>query len=113
MAVVIAKYQSSVHCARGLWRKRWNHFNSEFLQCASHFGELPPIESFPLLRVLKEMAGPITVKRTEQTSLLNDFTQSDHDGSSRFGLHQLGVVDLTGGVIENHDQVYHRSSWNH
>src|SRR5262249_20577250 len=91
--------------AAGLWRKSRDHFDSQFLQCASDLGELPTVEGFTLLWVLKKMAGPITVERTKEAATFDDFPQCPHHGSCRFGLHELGIVDLTGRVIQNDDQV--------
>ena len=53
----------------------------------------------------EEVAATVAVQRTEQALGLNHFAQARHDRSRRFFLHQLRVVDLTGGIIENHDQV--------
>jgi len=37
--------------------------------------------------------------------LLDHFPQGGHHGSRRFFFHQLGVVDLTSGIIEHGQQI--------
>ena len=51
------------------------------------------------------VASPVAVQGTEQTLGFDHLAQTCHHRSRRFLLHQLGVVDLTGGVVQNHDQV--------
>src|SRR5215831_14967851 len=51
------------------------------------------------------MAGSIAVKGTEQSLPLNDIAQRGHHRPRGFVFDQLGVVNLTGGVIQNHQQI--------
>jgi hypothetical protein len=51
------------------------------------------------------MAPPITVERAEQSLAFDHRSQALHHRPGGFLLHQLRVVDLAGGVIQNHDQV--------
>src|SRR5215475_13078751 len=57
------------------------------------------------LRGKKEMAGSIAVKRTKHALPLNHLAQRCHYCAGRYLLYQLGVIDLAGGVIHDHQQV--------
>src|SRR5580765_3072481 len=57
------------------------------------------------LRRQPEMATTIAVQRAEHALALDHFPQSRHHRRRRFLFHQLGVVNLAGGVVQNHDQV--------
>src|SRR6201993_3975885 len=57
------------------------------------------------LRRQPEMASPIAVQRAEHAFALDHFPQSGHHRRRRFLLHQLGVVNLARGIVQNHDQV--------
>ena len=56
-------------------------------------------------RCEEEMAGSIAVKGTKHSLRFNHCAQASHHRASRFLLHQLGVVDLAGGVVHDHQQV--------
>ena len=51
------------------------------------------------------MASPIAVQRAEHALALDHLPQSCHHRRRRFLLHQLRVIDLAGGVVQNHDQI--------
>ncbi len=51
------------------------------------------------------MASPVRVQGAEQPLALDHLPHRRHDRGRRFLLHQLRIIDLAGGVIENHDQV--------
>src|SRR5260370_2018271 len=51
------------------------------------------------------MAAPIAVQRAESAFALDHFLQSRHHCRRRFLFHQLRVIDLARGVLQNHDQV--------
>src|SRR5258708_5401341 len=51
------------------------------------------------------MAAPIAVQRAEYAFALDHFLQSRHHCRRRFLFHQLRVIDLARGVVQNHDQV--------
>ena len=51
------------------------------------------------------MASPIAVQRAEHALALDHLPQSCHHRRRRFLLHHLGVVNLAGGIVQNHDQV--------
>jgi hypothetical protein len=53
----------------------------------------------------EEVTATIAVQRAEQSFALDHRPQAGHHRPRRFFLHQLGVVDLAIGVVENHDQV--------
>ena len=57
------------------------------------------------LRRVPEMAAAIAVQGTEHSVLGNHFLQPSHHRQRRFFLAQLCVIDLAGGVIQDHDQV--------
>jgi hypothetical protein len=52
-----------------------------------------------------EMAATIAVQGAEQPLAFQHFPQPRHYRQRRFFLHQLRIVDLTGGIIQNDDQV--------
>src|SRR6204780_2755836 len=51
------------------------------------------------------MAAPVAIQGAEQSLPFDHFAQSAHPRLRRFLLHQLRVVNLTGGIIQNHDQI--------
>ena len=51
------------------------------------------------------MAAPIAVQGAEHAFALDHFLQPRHHRQRRFFFHQLRVVDLAGGIVQNHDQV--------
>jgi len=51
------------------------------------------------------MTASIRVQGAEQPLALDDFSQRGHHRNRRLFFHQLGVIDFTGGVVQNHDQV--------
>ena len=63
------------------------------------------IDRFPRFRRQPEMAATIAVQGAEQALALDHFLQGCHHGQGRLLFHQLGVVDLTAGIVENDQQV--------
>ena len=57
------------------------------------------------LRRVPEVAGTIAVQRAEQAVAFDHLAQRCHHRPRRFFLHQLRVVDLAGGIVEQHQQV--------
>ncbi len=57
------------------------------------------------LRRHEEVAPPVAVQGAEQPLGFDHFPQPRHHRPGRFLLHQLRVVDLAGGVVQDHDQV--------
>ena len=51
------------------------------------------------------MGSAVGIERTEQPLLFNHCPQPGHHGGGRFLLGQLRIVDLAGGVVQDHDQV--------
>jgi hypothetical protein len=52
-----------------------------------------------------EMAAAIAVQSTEHSLVLDDLLQFRHHRQARFLLRQLRVIDLAGGIVEDHNQV--------
>src|SRR6267378_5854887 len=82
-----------------------NHLNPQFLQGPSHLRRPRAIDRLTGFRGMEEMASPIAVERTESAFSFDDFPQSGHHRGGRFFFHQLRVVDLAGGIVENHQQI--------
>src|SRR5271170_1800730 len=51
------------------------------------------------------MAAPVAIQGAEQSLLLEPLSPSGHHCLRRFLLHHLRVVNLTGAIIQNHDQI--------
>src|SRR5438445_13394211 len=64
-----------------------------------------PVDSPSRLGGEPEMAAAITVKGAEDAFALDYFLQPRHHGHGRFLLRELRVIDLAGGIVQNHDQV--------
>src|SRR3974390_2858731 len=82
-----------------------NHLNPQLAQRPAYLRYPMGIHLATRLRRQPEMAAPIAVQRAEQALALDHFAQSRHHRRRRFFLHQLPVVDLAGGVVQNHQQV--------
>src|ERR1700726_1054617 len=82
-----------------------NHLHAQLVQCPPHLRAAVIIHLAAHLRRQPEMTPPIAVQRAEHAFALDHFLQSRHHRRRRFLFHQLGVVDLTGGIVQNHDQV--------
>src|SRR5207244_780130 len=82
-----------------------NHANPEFAQRPSHLGQTVRINRFSRLRSQPEVAAAIAVQGAEQALALDHRAQRCHHRCRRFFLHQLRVVDLAGGVVQDDDQV--------
>src|SRR5713226_9448625 len=63
------------------------------------------IDSSSYLGSEPEMAAPVAVQGAEHTFPLNHFFQPRHHRQGRFFFHQLRVIDLAAGIIQNHNQV--------
>src|SRR5712671_5872781 len=82
-----------------------NHLYPQFAQRSSHLRQSMRIHFPAHLRRQPEMAPPIAVQCAEHALALDHFLQSRHHRQRRFFFHQLGVIDLAAGIVENHDQV--------
>ena len=51
------------------------------------------------------MAGAIAIKRAKHSLLLNHLPQRGQHCGRRFFFHQLRIIDLTGGIVEDDDQI--------
>src|SRR5258705_13852151 len=51
------------------------------------------------------MTAPVAIQGTKYPLLLDQFLQSRHHRDRRFFFHQLGVVDLAAGIVQDDDQV--------
>src|SRR5947209_11292175 len=96
--------EASLRTAPCLRRISRDHLHSEFLQSAAHLRRAARIHSLTTFRRDKEMPSSIAIQRAEQSFGLDHFVQGGHHSSRAFGFHQLRVVDLTGGVVQDHDQ---------
>jgi hypothetical protein len=52
-----------------------------------------------------EMAAPIAIQRAEGSFALDYLFQPRHHRQRRFFFRELRVVDLAGGIIQDHNQV--------
>src|ERR1043165_1661229 len=53
----------------------------------------------------KEMAGSIAIEGGEPALGFHDVPNAGHNCPGRLLIHQLCIVDLAGGIVQNHDQV--------
>src|SRR5882762_9866785 len=51
------------------------------------------------------MTAPVAIQGAKYPLLLNHCLQSRHHRDRRFFFHQLGVVDLAAGIVQDDDQV--------
>src|SRR5687768_16884013 len=51
------------------------------------------------------MTRPVRVQAAENTFSFYHLPYSRHDRSGRFSFDQLGIIDLSGRIVEDHDQV--------
>ena len=89
----------------GLRRVGGNHLHPQLAQRSSHLRQAMGIDLAPHLRRQPKMAAPVAVQGAEQALALDHLPQRRHDRGRRFFLHQLRIVDLAAGIIQNHDQV--------
>src|SRR5437660_668919 len=82
-----------------------NHLNVQFTQGSSHLGQTMAIDFPSHLRRQPEMAAPVAVQRAEHAFAFDHFLQPCHHRHRRLFLHQLRVINLAGGIVQNHDQV--------
>jgi len=68
-------------------------------------GQYPGIDRFPGFGREEKVTSPIAMERTKQALTLHHIAQCRQHRAGRFLLHQLGIVDLVGGIVENHQQV--------
>jgi len=100
-----ARSRSCVRSARGLRRIGRDHLHPQFLQRPAHLRRTMLIDFLAGLRRIEKVTATVAVKRAEQTPRCDHRAQPSHHRARRFLLHQLRVVDLAGGVVQNHDQV--------
>src|SRR5262245_59684888 len=68
-------------------------------------GQHPGIDRFLSFGRIEEVTCTVAVDRTEQSLPFDHVSQRGKQRSRRFLFYQLGVVDLVGGIVENHQQV--------
>ena len=51
------------------------------------------------------MGSAVGIKRTEEPLLFDHCAQTCHDRVGRFLRCQLRIIDLAGGIVQNHNQV--------
>src|SRR5262247_1820866 len=69
------------------------------------FGQLTGIDPLAGLRCPEEVTGTVTIERGEPTLGMDHMSDRRHYGSRRFLLDQLRVINLTGGVVQNDNQI--------
>src|ERR1035438_4186535 len=79
--------------------------HTQFFHGAAHLRRTVIIDLAPALRRQPEVGSAVGIERTEQPLLFNHRTQPGHYSGGRLLLGQLRVVDLAGGVVQDHDQV--------
>ena len=83
-----------------------DHLNPQPLQRPPHLGSVVRgLTGPPAAGVGEKVARPIAVKRAESSLPFDHFPQPGHHRARRLLLHQLRVVGLAGGVIDDLDQV--------
>src|SRR6202140_5399870 len=88
-----------------LRRIRRNHLNAQITHGPSHLGQPLPVYDLSFFRRQPEVAAAIAIQSAENTALLDHGAQCRQRGGRGLLLHQLRIVDLAGGVIENYQQV--------
>src|SRR5450759_616509 len=88
-----------------LWRIGRDHLHSQLLHRPSNLRQAVLIHLLPRLHRDEKVTPPVAVQGAEQALGFDHLAQAGHHRSRRFFLHQLRVVNLTGGVVQNHDQV--------
>jgi len=53
----------------------------------------------------EKVAGPVAVQRTENRLRFDHLPHHRHQRARACFLHQLGIVDLAGGIVQNGDQI--------
>ena len=97
--------EAAFAAAPRLRRVRRDHLHSQLVQRPPHLGSTLVVHLAADLRRQPEMAAPIAVQGAEHTFALDHFPQPRHHRQRRFLFHQLRVINLAGGVVQNHDQV--------
>ena len=82
-----------------------NHPHSQFVQRSSHLRHPLVVHRSARLRRQPEMAAAIAVQSAEQPLRSITSRNAAITVCRRFLLHQLRVINLAGGVIQNHDQI--------
>ena len=79
--------------------------HSQFLHGAAHLRRALIIDLATALRRQPEMGSTVGIERAEQPLLFDHCPQPGHHCRGRPFLGQLRIVDLAGGVVQDHDQV--------
>src|SRR5678809_341810 len=96
---------AALHPPSRLRRIRWNHLGPHFFQGSSQLRHLVLIHLAARLRCHEEMARPITIQGTEDTPLFDHLPHRRHQRPRSFFLHQLRVIDLASGIVQDGDQI--------
>src|SRR5215472_7093501 len=91
--------------AAGLRRIGGYHLHSQLAQRSTYLRQAVGIDLASRLRGEPEMAAAIAVQSTENALALDDFLQPRHHRERRFFLGELRVVNLAGGIVQDHNQV--------
>ena len=82
-----------------------DHLHSELFHRSADLRQPMRIDLLAGFAGDKEMAAAIAVQRAEQTFALDYFAQGNHHRAGGFFFHQLRVVDLARGVVQDHQQI--------
>ncbi len=97
--------EAALRATSRLRRVGRNHIHSQFLHGTAHLCRTVIIDLAAALRRQPEMGSAVGIERTEQSLLFNHCPQPGHHREGRFLRRQLRIVDIAGGVIQDHDQV--------
>ena len=97
--------KTALRPAPRLRRIRRNHLYSQLLHRPPNLRQTVLIHLLALLHRHEKVTPPVAVQGAEQALRFDHLAQAGHHRPRRFLLHQLRVVDLAGGVVQNHDQV--------
>ena len=79
--------------------------HSQFLHGTAHLRRALVIDLAAALRRIPEMGSAVGIERAEQPLPFDHRPQPGHHRGRCFFFGQLRIVDLAGGVVQDHDQV--------
>src|SRR5262249_5743387 len=91
--------------AARLRRTGGNWVDADVFQSTTDFRQLTCIAPLASLRCPEEVTGTVTIERGEPSLGMDHVSDRRHNGSRRFLLDQLRVINLTGGVVQNDNQI--------
>lgn len=82
-----------------------DHLQAQLTKGSSYLRQAMGIDLAASLEREPKMRAPVTIQSAEQALRLDHFFERSHHRQGRFLFHQLRVVDLVVGVVEDHNQV--------